>query len=414
MSTAVAASIEPGLVVANRYVLDRPVNRNSRATTWLGMDRQDSDARVIVKLFRQRHDRAASEQHALDLHLQVRRGKRWRGLPCLLDQGWEDGRRFVVFERGLGEPLAARSAESLSRLPLEGRFHLARTLVHAVFSLHEAGFLHLGISPENVLIDPDGRGASLECWGYMVPIHCHANAIPGATDFGPSVAPYASAERLAGETADARDDVFAIACIAYEIIGGFHPLRGQLAHKAAQLGWRPPPLHSLNSAQHAMMMKALALERNLRNVHLGELAEALAIRSAASPQSPPSQPTSSTGVRTFRMAMTGATAAGIALSFGAWQLLVADQPTTWTESVQTILPPASLAPPRPPNVKPATVAASPEDAARVAAELNRRAIFGTGRRSRTKVVNEMIIPVGASRTQQSAISGPAVRSADPT
>ncbi len=416
MSAVAAPNIEPQLVVANRYALDRPLARNSRITTWLAIDRAtravlpdstDSSAAVIVKLFRHRHDPDSSRQRALELHLGLRRGKRWAGLPILLDHGWEDGRRYMVFERMKGEPLDALSADCIARLSREARFRLAHSLLRAVFSLHEAGFLHLGITPRNVLIDLAASTACLASWGYMVPLHCTMEDIPGAADFAADQAPYVSAELLAGETADPRDDVFAIACIAYQLIGGFHPYRGQWAHKAAQLGWRPPPLHSLNSAQHGLLMKALSLERSHRTAHLSQLAEALVAPTA--PTSRPSQPTSATGVRASRIAMTGAAAAGIALSCGAWQWLFADHEIGWTENIQTILPQAPAAHHRPSSARPAIGPVSPADAARLAAELNQRVVFGRSTKSRasTVTINETIIPITPpGRTEQSAVSVP--------
>ncbi len=397
--------VEPPLVVANRYTLLRPLECNALVTTWQGVDRRSSDdAPVLVKLFTQPRDDASDTEGELDL-LRIR-GKRCDGLPDLLDHGRENGRRFLVFEWSQGEPLATVPAELVAGLSRNQRFELARSLVGAVFSLHEAGYLHLGISPENVLIDIPGGAARLRSWGYMVPLHRYSNELPGAADFSPARAAYVSAELLAGETADPRDDVFAIACIAYQLLSGSHPYRGRLVHKAAQLGWRPAALHSLNSQQHALLMKALSFERSLRNVHLDELAAALAIQPILSPAS---QPASATGLRPSRVAFGAAATAGLVLTYGASQLFGSAGETPSRTHIQPVVIHAPVPAARP--VSAWSAAASKADAAQIAAELNRRAIFGTGNASRSADA----VPIVSVRPMEQGIPGArARRQSDPT
>ncbi|MFM9886241.1 MAG: protein kinase domain-containing protein [Burkholderiales bacterium] len=400
-------AVEPPLVVADRYTLLRPLECNALVTTWQGVDRRSSyDAPVLVKLFNQQRDDSSDRHGELDLHLLRIRGRRREGLPGLLDHGRENGRRFLVFEWSQGEPLATLPADLVAGLSRNQRFELARTLVLAVFAMHEAGYLHLAISPENVLIDIPGGTARLRNWGYMVPLHRHSTELPCAADFSPARAPYVSAELLAGETADPRDDVFAIACIAYQLLSGTHPYRGRLVHKAAQLGWRPAALHILNSRQHALLMKALSFERSLRNVHLDELAAALAIQPITSPAS---QPASATGLRPSRVAFGAATTAGLVLTYGASQLFGnADEtaPQTHVQPVATHAPAPAVRP-----VSAPSAAATSADAAQIAAELNRRAIFGTGKVSRPV---DAIPVVSVRGVEQGIPAARARRQIDPT
>ncbi len=402
-----APSVEAPLVVATRYTLLRPLECNTLVTTWQGVDRQSSDdSPVLVKIFSQRCDTTSGDRGELDL-LRIRGTE---GLPCLLDHGFENGRRFLVFEWSKGEPLTTVPAELVAGLSRAKRLELARTLVHAVFSLHEAGYLHLGISPENVLIDIPGGTARLRTLGYMVPLHRYSNEIPSGADFTPARAPYVSTELLAGETADPRDDVFAIACITYQLLGGTHPYRGRLVHKAAQLGWRPAPLHILNSQQHALLMKALSFERSLRNVHLDELAAALSIQPITSPAS---QPASGTGLRPSRLAMGAVSAAGLLLTYGASQLIGNAGQKSFQTQVQTI-PILAAVPTKQPVGAPSS-AGSKAESARIAAELNRRAIFGTEKASRTSNVDAVIAPVVSVRRMEQGIPGArARRQSDPT
>ncbi|MFN0299663.1 MAG: serine/threonine protein kinase [Burkholderiales bacterium] len=403
---ATPSSATPPLVVANRYALHRPLECNALVTTWEGVDRRSSnDAPVLVKLFSQRRDDPSDDRGELDL-LRIHSGE---GLPRLLDHGRENGRRFLVFEWSQGEPLASVPAELVAGLSRNQRFELARSLVRAVFSMHEAGYLHLGISPDDVLIDIPSGTARLRSLGYMVPLHRYSIELPSAADFSPARAAYASAELLAGETADPRDDVFAIACVAYQLLSGTHPYRGRLVHKAAQLGWRPAPLHILNSQQHALLMKALSFERSLRNVRLDELAAALAIQSILSPAS---QPASATGLRPSRLAFGAITTAGLVLTYGASQLFGNAGQIPTQSQVQSIPIHVVPVPATRPASAPSTLVGNAE-AARIAAELNRRAIFGTAKPSRTANVD--VAPMVSVRRVEQGIPGArARRPSDPT
>ena len=55
----------------------------------------------------------------------------------------------------------------------------------------------------------------------------------GSSAFTPS---YASCQLLEGKEADERDDVFALACLAYELLTGEHPFQKRCATEARDTG----------------------------------------------------------------------------------------------------------------------------------------------------------------------------------
>jgi len=381
------------LLVAGRYCLDRPLARGSQLTTWAALDHSESDRPpVIVRLFRHRADAADARERAFDGQVAARHGRPLPGLPDLVELGWEDDRRFVVFAQPRGEALAVIPQERIAALAREDRLRIARQLVAAVHALHESGFMHLDLSPENVILDL-GRGeAHLRDWGYMVPMHRPTTTVPAPADLAGAGHAFASAELLAGSTADPRDDVYAIACLAYQIISGAHPYRGRPAQKAAALGWRPQPLRALNTHQHGLLMRALAFERSSRVVRLDELAAALGDDESTSRASTLA---SSTGIRASRVAMMGVLAVAAAwagyeatTAMAARPAMQAMRPVTFVATSEELRDPAHVRPLR--RAEHLTPDA-------VAADLNRR-IFATPRAPGPETARSQARPAAAAMT----------------
>jgi len=64
--------------------------------------------------------------------------------------------------------------------------------------------------------------------------------------------------------ADPRDDVYSVACLAYELLGGQRPYGGEVAPRALEHGLTAKPIRSLSRAQNETIAQALCLHRKDR------------------------------------------------------------------------------------------------------------------------------------------------------
>ncbi|MSQ18826.1 MAG: hypothetical protein EXR39_04545 [Betaproteobacteria bacterium] len=96
MPGAVGAAVDPQSIVANRFVLVRPLEESIHSSTWLSHDQQRSDpasvapaTHVVVRQLRQCGSPDAEFERTLELQLLAHRDQQRAGLPTLIDHGWD-------------------------------------------------------------------------------------------------------------------------------------------------------------------------------------------------------------------------------------------------------------------------------------------------------------------------------------
>jgi serine/threonine protein kinase len=143
---------------------------------------------------------------------------------------------YLVMEFMPGGTLRDRMVEGLNA---EDALHITVELSGALESAHRAGIVHRDVKPENVLFDSFGR-PRLADFGISK---------TGLDTVGPVAATisYAAPEALQGRTVTPASDVFALACIAYEMLAHRHPFvrdaeASPAAAIAAMLSSEPPAL----------------------------------------------------------------------------------------------------------------------------------------------------------------------------
>jgi len=87
---------------------------------------------------------------------------------------------------------------------------------------------------------------------------------------------YATPEMFAGMNPDPRDDIYGLACVAYQLLaGGKHPYNKVAAPKIKELGIKPKPIKGLNRRQQKTLMKALTVVREDRIATVEKFADGM-------------------------------------------------------------------------------------------------------------------------------------------
>lgn len=169
----------------------------------------------------------------------------------LLEYGHERGHYYVVNE--LLESASLRFVlNDVSSLPVEEAVAVLRAVGDALQYLHAKGMVHGNLRPENVLVT----------FGYEVKL---LDIVPTGWLFGPT-----DALGVPARAPDRRDDVFGLACLAYEMLAGRHPYNGNTAQEAHRAGLEPARIEGISDRQWRALERGLAVQRDDRTPNVAQ------------------------------------------------------------------------------------------------------------------------------------------------
>ncbi|MDX6586122.1 MAG: hypothetical protein QOI31_595 [Solirubrobacterales bacterium] len=221
--------------------------------------------------------------------------------------GEEDGLLFVTMDFIEGSDLRGLLNRE-GRLQPEETVDVVRQVASALDAAHAKGLVHRDIKPGNVLIgEREGtRHVFLTDFGLSKQM----DATSGLTASGAFVGTldYSAPEQIRGQRLDARTDVYALACVTYELLSGESPFsvhEEQVAKLYAHLQDTPVPLADFTSEVPQELSdvidRALSKDPDDRHPSAGDFARAAA---AAVEGRKPSQEERSVGVGAAALTQT--------------------------------------------------------------------------------------------------------------
>jgi serine/threonine protein kinase len=170
-------------------------------------------------------------------------------------------------------------ARNRVRLERPEAWAIVRDVGSAIAYAHSRNIVHGDINPQNIFITLRGNvrvldfGAShsMADSGSGGEIEAAAFATPG----------YVSCQVLEGERPDARDDIFALACVAYLLLGGEHPFANRTATEARARGIKPKRPVELRQRQWRALRAGLHWDREKRPADMATWLQAMDLTEAA-------------------------------------------------------------------------------------------------------------------------------------
>lgn len=181
----------------------------------------------------------------------------------------ENGTAYIVMEFVEGENLRTALERRGGKMPAAEVTALMMPLVSSLAKVHQTGLVHRDISPDNIMLTPDGRLKLLDFGA--------ARDVAGSKSVSVVLKPgYAPEEqyRTHGELG-AWTDIYALCGTMYKLITGVTPpesierLTGDTLQAPSRLGV------PMNPAQEAAVMRGLSVRKEGRFVTTGELYAAL-------------------------------------------------------------------------------------------------------------------------------------------
>jgi eukaryotic-like serine/threonine-protein kinase len=218
----------PGMIIAGRYRLDRPLGEGGMGAVWAATHTVTQRTHAL-KLLKKKDDDPATRKRMLR-EARAASAVRHANVVTVHDvvEG-PDGAPVLVMDLLEGESLGDR-LEREKRLDLGEALRIARAILEALEAAHAAGVVHRDLKPDNVFLTKHG----LKVLDFGI-AKLTANEGPGRattnmlTESGAVMGTpsYMAPEQAFGEgEIDARADLWALGVVLYECIAGARPVDG--------------------------------------------------------------------------------------------------------------------------------------------------------------------------------------------
>ena len=227
-----------GATLDGRYRIESRIATGGMSTVYRGLDLR-LDRPVALKVMDARY--SGDHQFLTRFQREARAIARLKhpGLVAIYDQGNDATHPFLVMELVDGGTLRELLRERGPMPP-----HAVAAVLHPVLGglgvAHRSGLVHRDIKPENVLISDDGE-VKLVDFGLVRAI---AEAGITSTSVILGTAGYLSPEQVEGGSIGPRSDVYSAGVMAFELLTGTTPFRGDnvlsVAHRRLDHDVPPP------------------------------------------------------------------------------------------------------------------------------------------------------------------------------
>lgn len=273
--TLLQAGPDHPVILNDRYQLEEYLGAGGMGMVYKARDlkhRATTNPYIAIKILsrslRSDPDAESCLQNEMQILKRIEHPNIIRAFGCENDQGIG----YMMMEYIKGQTLDKLLKRSCTGgLPSHDACKLIEALAMALIQVHSQQIIHSDLKPANVLVTEQNVPKLIDFGLSQV---LDKSSTPGKNKddqidiskhelaaFTPS---YASLEILEGCRPGVRDDVFALGCIAYELVAGIHPYQKIPADQAEIQGLKPARIPHLKKHQWMAIKRAIALRKEKR------------------------------------------------------------------------------------------------------------------------------------------------------
>jgi hypothetical protein len=251
-------------LVGGRYRLHARIGRGRLGEIYAADDEGYRElgvgGRVAVQLV---PDRIALDQglfSKLKLGYTVLRAGAHPNIVSYLDADHDGKFGYIVMEFLEGASLRM-VLDDITTVPLDEALPVIRAVGDALQFLHAKSMVHGELTAKNVFLTDNLEIRLLD----VVPLNSGSKILRGVASRDPF------------SRVDTNDDIYSLACLAYEILAGRHPFNYHPPAEVSQAGLKPARIHSLPEQQWNAIRRGLSLDRDDRSTTVGEFLDELGV-----------------------------------------------------------------------------------------------------------------------------------------
>jgi serine/threonine protein kinase len=284
---AASGALGLGSILKDRFILEEYIGAGGMGVVFKAKDLRRVEAKdrnpyVAVKVLAE--DLRVNPEAWIVLQREARKAQTLAhpNIITVFDFDQDADLGFITMELLEGESLAAVLGRVQGKgLKLVEALPLIKGMGEALAYAHRKGIVHSDLKPGNVFVTREGIVKILD-FGVARAMRRSGDAtgFDHTTVFDPSAVgaltpAYATCEVIEGGPPDPRDDIYALACIVYELLRGEHPFHRLTGVQVRALDLKPKEIAGLNYSQQRALQRGLAIDRKRRTpsveVFLSEL-----------------------------------------------------------------------------------------------------------------------------------------------
>jgi len=309
-----------GDTLNGRFVLEECLGVGGMGTVYKALDLRKLEAsdrkpHIAIKVLNVQFRGQPTSLIALQREARKAQTLAHRNIVTVYDFDRDGPLVYLTMEYLSGRPLSkVLRAPDFKGMPLDAALPIIAGMGQALAYAHERGFVHCDFKPANVFLTDRGEVKVID-FGIARAFQ-RRDEDPDVTVFDPAslggITPaYASPEMFEHLEPDPRDDVYALACVTYELLTGRHPFNRLSATQARHDHLRPERHPGLDRTQWRTLSAALSFDRATRTPSVNLFLEGMGVFS---------RPTRASGVRTG-VTVGACTVAAIAVLWYGYEAL---------------------------------------------------------------------------------------------
>lgn len=272
--------LQVGDVLRDRFVIERKLGEGGMGQVFLARDGQaeKSNPYVALKVLGATFKDHPQAFKALRREATQSRTLTHPNIVAVFDFDRSGDHVYMVMEY-----LKGHSLDDVIRIRPEGGklkevWPVIEGIARGLEYVHQKNIVHADVKPGNVFVTDDGDVKVLDL-GIARTLN-ESQAAAGTTRFDPdalgALTPqYASPEMFEGQAPRPQDDIFALGCIAYELLSGKHPYDRKTAIEARSMRLVPKRPPGLGTRQWKVLKASLAMQRADRPATVTEFIRAM-------------------------------------------------------------------------------------------------------------------------------------------